>query len=185
MPEQPAAEVLPYAAPRRPKYFGLNVAVSAVSVVLLGIFYVGLAPSISSFAFDYTRDIPLSEAIGGVTRVSPRALLTDVYTSREVYFIPAAVATLAAFVLVRRRRWKLGVALFAIGFPVFLVRNLQFYFASPIAFFLAVPAALLGRCDGEDWSEGIVAVGAIGGWIILWAFVAAGLLWTARRGRAD
>jgi hypothetical protein len=185
MHELPAAEVLPYAAPRRRRYTGLNIAVAAASVVLLAIFYVGLAPSIASFAFDYTRNIPLSEAITGVTRVSPRALLTDPYTMPQVYFMPTAIATLAAFVFLRRSPRKLAVAVFAIAFPVFLVRNVAFYLFSPVAFFLAVPAALLGRCDGEVWSEGIVAIGALGGWMLLWIVVAARLLWTSRGRPAD
>jgi hypothetical protein len=60
--------------------------------------------------------------------------------------------------------------------PAFISRSLRVYGFGPVIFFLLVPPALLGRCDGETWSEGMVAAGAIGGWMILWFALALALL---------
>jgi hypothetical protein len=82
MQDRPAADVLPYVAPHRGHYAGVNVAVTAGAAPILAIYYDGLAPSISSLAFDYSRDIPLSEALTVVDaasrlrdRVLPRRLV--------------------------------------------------------------------------------------------------------------
>jgi hypothetical protein len=151
------------------------------SILLVGVFYLGLVPSLSSFAFDYTRNIPLTEAVAGVARVGPRALLSDAYTSHEVQFIPFAAATAVAFVLVRRLSWKLAAAGVAVVGPVLFCRTVVVWVFSPLLFFITVPAALTGHADGETWSEGHVAYGAVGGWEILWLLIAVALFLTRAR----
>lgn len=96
-------------------------------------------------------------------------------------YYAAAVAVLAAFVLARPHRWKLSVAVVALLMPSLFARGVRFYVICPIALFFSVPAALLGRSDGEEWSEGFVALGAVGGWVILWLVVAGRLLWSRKR----
>src|SRR5207237_1025951 len=66
---------------------------------------------------------------------------------------------------VRASLWIAGTAaampLLWIG-PVLLVTLL----VSPL-----VPYAILGHADGEDWSEGFVALGTVGVWSLLWSAV--------------
>jgi hypothetical protein len=178
--DEPAIEVLTYAAPaphrgnRR-----LNAVALIFGTLVLGLFYLGLVPSISSFAFDYTKRIGLPTAVSGVVRVPPWKLLADPYTSTKVWFIPLALGALIAFVIAGRPRTKLILAAVALGVSV--VGGSHLILFSPIAFFFIAPAAVLGQCDGEDWSEGMVAFAALGGWIILWALIIVGLLWAQWR----
>ena len=182
MPEEPVIEVLPYAAPAAQSHRRINAVVALGSLLVLCLFYLGLVPLMSSFAFDYTKDIPLQEAVAGVLKVPPRKLLTDPYTFPIVLFIPFAVAALVVFILGRSPQAKLFMAGVAIGIP--LVCGSPMLVASPVLFVMVVPAAVLGRCDGEDWSEGMVAYGAVGGWMILWTLTTVGLLWRVKRGSA-
>jgi hypothetical protein len=150
-------------------------------MLLVAVFYLGLVPAVSSFAFDYTRNIPLTEAVAGVVRAGPRALLNDPYTSRQVRFIPFAAATAVAFVLLPRLSWKLAAAAVAVVGPALFCRTLVLWAFSPLLFFVTVPAALTGHADGETWSEGHVAFGAIGGWELLWIVIALALFLTRAR----
>jgi hypothetical protein len=140
------------------------------SIPLLCVFYLGLVPAMSSIAFDYTRPIPLSEAVAGVLKIPPWRLLRDPYTAVGVFFIPLGIGALTVFVLTQRPRVKLIVAAVAIGLPIFCGHLLGCIFG-PMLLVTVVPSALLGRSDGEDWSEGMVAYGAAGGWVVLWCAI--------------
>ncbi|HEY7116536.1 MAG TPA: hypothetical protein VH475_08120 [Tepidisphaeraceae bacterium] len=180
MPDEPAIEVLPYAAATRQRGGRrLNAVALIGGALVLCLYYLGLVPAMSWFAFDYTKTIGLPTAVREVIKVPPWKLVADPYTSVKVWFIPFAVGALVGFVVARRPRAKLILAGVALGVSV--LGGSSMMLVSPIAFFIIAPAAVLGRCDGEDWSEGLVAYAAMGGWIVLWTLIMLAMVWAQWR----
>ena len=153
--------------------------------LLVALYYVGLIPSMATFAFDYTRNIPITEVLPAVFSRSPSELLHDPYTSAAVCFIPLALTVSLAFGAVRQTGAKVALATIALLLPL-----LGVYYTPTMFVFLPLmsPVAvggLVGWCDGETWSEGFVAKGALGAWMIQWAAVLVTLWVRLRRRRLN
>lgn len=178
---RPDSKVLSYAAPARRDDRRINLAAVVASTSLLALFYLGLVPAQSGFAYNYTRDVPLGEAVATALTAPPLTLFTDPHTAGFVWFIPLALVGVAAFALTSTRHLKLVIAISTA--MVGIVGCGKLFAFAPILFFAVVPIALGGGCDGEDWSEGMVAFGAAGGWMMLWWLIVMLLLGRAHKGR--
>jgi hypothetical protein len=171
MRETPSVNVLPYATTARESYRRINLVVAVGSGLLLAGFYIGLAPSVGGFAFDYTKRIPIWEAVTGVVRVSPWEVLNDFHTQRLVWFLPIGMMVAVSFVLGRWRRAKLVISVAAVVLPLVVIGRA---FGRIVLLPFLVPqfmGALIGLADGEDWSEGMIAMGAMGAWMIFWSLI--------------
>jgi hypothetical protein len=175
--------VLAYAAAAEaPRSFRrINGVAGVFSGLLVCLFYVSLVPLAESFA--YNRRIPLWEAVGSAFGCSPLKFFGNPYVGRLVWFVPMAAGVAVVFIMVRGARAKLVVAGIAVLMVAAVVEHSAFWMMSPPIFLMSVPRALIGQCDGEEWSEGFVTYGVIGGWTILWLLLGAALVWTSRRGR--
>jgi hypothetical protein len=148
----------------------LKVCVAIVTTFILFIFLIALPPARQSAALDYTRDIPLSEAIGYSLKADWSSVLTDHATGTLVWFVPVAIACVIVFAAARRVWLSLSVVGLALLFPAFVEGPRALLL--PIITIFVVPA-LFGQEDGETWSEGFVALGCIGAWMLLWIFATA------------
>ena len=177
----PDPGVLAYATPTTaalwlPPPAWLKRGVVAASLFILTLFLLGLPPL--SGALDYTRNIPLGEVIEYAWAKGVRGTLDGVDMIRVAMFAPTAGAGLVAFLCVR------GAALQRVAITVNVV--LPAVWLGPLWPVLVVAgppflvAALAGRCDGEDWSEGFISYAAAASWTTLWlavALVLAGVKW--------
>jgi hypothetical protein len=177
MPDPSPAPVLPYGIPAPPpSHRRINRATVIGSALLLLAFYIGLAPGVGGFAFDYTRRIPIWEAVTAVVRVPPWEVATDTHTSRFVWFVALAAGGCAGFVLCRPPWAKVVIAFASAVVPVLAVRGavrLLVHLPMVLPEFLG---ALVGRADGESWSEGMVAWGAMAAWMVFWALIGSALI---------
>ena len=153
-------------APPPSRRFKVAVGVASVMIVLL--FLVALPPARQSAALDYTRDIPLSEAIDYSIRADWSTVFTDHATAGMVWFAPVALACAVTF-MVARQTWltRSTVALSVLA---------PFLWTGPGGILLPLIAviafpAVFGQQDGETWSEGFVAAGCMGAWMIQWTMV--------------
>ena len=184
MPDLQSTNVLTYAAPAECRYCRINRLALVASVLLLGVYYVGLVPDTSYVSFTFQQEfrwdesIPPREVFSVVLRVPPHRLLEEPRVHRELWFFPLAVVALTAFLHVRL---KLLVALVAMLAPLLVLEPTRWVFTPLVS--LVVAPAFLGYCDGETWKDGMVAWGALGGWMILW-FVVLVRLVVPRRTRA-
>src|SRR5688572_2519818 len=158
----------------------LRRGVVATSLFVLMLFLLGLPPL--SGALDYTRNIPMGEAIGYAWAKGVRGTLDSVDMIRVAMFAPTAVAALMAFLCLQGvRQQRIAVAVNVVLPAVWLGLFWPFLVVAGPPFLLA---ALAGRCDGEDWSEGFVSYAAAASWTTLWLAVAlalAGVKWRRSR----
>ncbi len=161
--------VLEYAKPQKRRLFSLNSVVIICTAILLPLFYIALAPSISSFALDYTQKHSWWRVSRAVLAVNPRQLLSDPSTDRRVWFIPFGIVMTSLFVFFRRRGLKRAIAAAAMLFTAYFFGiGSQYWIRVPIYGTVIFVRSLVGLAGGEEWSEGIVALGIMGVWIILW-----------------
>jgi hypothetical protein len=154
---------------------GVAGVVTLACLPILGLMAISLVPLAGGF--DYTRDIPLSEAIEGANGFDWSQLPSNGYV-RNAWFIPIlAVAGLVIFLVCPLRFAWLPAGLNAL---------LPLYFAGPIGWImvpfggLVFASALLGSCDGETWSEGYVFWSASAVWSYLWIATATFLFFRSR-----
>jgi len=134
------------------------------SVLILLALLVALPPVAG--ALDYTRDIPLSEAIGYSLDADWGHVLTHSWTTGLVALIPLEMGALITFVF-SHRAWLTRTAVFLGLLAPFACAG-RFAVLLPLITVMTLPA-WFGRDDGETWSEGLVAFGCAGAWAILWA----------------
>jgi hypothetical protein len=164
-------DVLPYAnasthLPRsRPRW--IDCVAWAVGVPTLFLLAIALPPYWG--AIDYTRTFALHEvAASSFTLHSLRAIGRSPANTWQACFVPLALAMLVVFSRHRSIRASLRLAALAAAMPLLWMGPVLI-----LALILApfVPLAILGRADGEDWSEGMVAMGTAGVWTLLWTAV--------------
>ena len=170
---EPASAAGATRRPVRPMW--LTVVALVASSLILAIFLLSLPPARQSGALNYTRAIPLTEAFAYAASPSRwRDVMQDRATAWLVWFFPASLLVLVAFIRARRV-WTIAIiVLAAIILPMpFCQHHVKWL---PVAAVLVLPPAVLGRLDGEDWSEGTVAFGCLGGWLIVWVAVGLSLI---------
>lgn len=186
-PDVQSANVLTYAPPSKRGYRRVDRTALVASVLLLGVYYVGLVPDTSYVSFNFLPEfaweepVPPTEVFSVVLRVPPHRLLQERHLHRYLWFFPFAVAALTAFLLVRQVRLKMlaaAVAMLAPLAPLLVLEPTRCAWAPLLS--LVIAPAFLGYCDGETWTDGVVAWGAVGGWMILW-FVMLVVLMVTRR----
>lgn len=147
----------------------VKVIVLAITSFLIGMFVLGMPPSAG--AFDYTRNIPISEAIAASLTANWPRVLRHQAGKAFLFLVPAAGGLM--LYLLSPKRWiprilvshLLVIALLA--FPVLPIALIGFVIGP-----LVVIGAAAGQADGEMWSEGFVCLGAIGCWAWLWLMLA-------------
>lgn len=169
----------PVAPPRLvpPPPRGLKACLVVGSLGILLALLVALPPLAG--ALDYTRDIPLSEAIEYSLDADWSEVLTHPWATGLVLLIPLEIAALVAFVLARPA-WLTRVA-FWVGLLAPFACAGRFAPFLPLITIMTLPA-WVGRDDGETWSEGFVAMGCAGAWSMLWATAGCYLLVRRVRG---
>ena len=169
-------ETIPYANPAKSSHRFLNIIAVAGAFLVLGLFYIGLAPGVQGFAFNYTKRIPLHRAIARALSISIYDVLNDRHAGRMLWFLPVAAGFCAAFVLLRGRRSKLAAALLASVLPALFLRPFAMIRYLPELTLHLLPASILGQCDGEEWSEGQISWAAMGGWTSFWWLISLAML---------
>ena len=170
MTEQPGERVvLTYASSKRrstpqPRWIAWLAIMG--SLLILALFIVSLPPA-GAGALDYTRNIPLFEAVSYAWHADWGEVVRD--SSRMFWFVPAALACLVAFLTLRDWRVTAATLTVATVLPALWIgpRWPLVIALSPMVVFPAV----VGRSDGEDWSEGLVAMCTMGIWTLLWLLI--------------
>lgn len=142
------------------------VSLLILSACLIPIHVIALPPITGGL--DYTRDIPLSEAIEYAWAMGFTRTLSIRLTRWMSLFVPISAIGLVAYV-VWIRRWPRVIALFNILFPLLCMPPIAIL--GIVYYPLDLPMALLGRVDGEVWSEGWVAYAAASYWSAIWMAV--------------
>lgn len=180
-PPPPETGVLPYAspiarAPWIPPPRWMKVIAVVGSILVLFMFALGLPPLAG--ALDYSRDIPIIEAIGYAVQQGVAGTLGDSSMVLLATFIPCAIIGLILFLLLRGHLPGRIVLLTNILMPAIWM-HLFWPLIVAMGPFLLV-SAILGNQDGETWSEGFVTYSAMGSWSALWIAIAAGLFFVRR-----
>lgn len=174
-PYQPTSNLLP-AESWIPDISSMPVKLSVLAVMsfLIGMFVLGVPPSLGYF--DYTRDIPISEAIAASLTANWPVLIarSDGHT---VWFPMVAVGGLLAYLLSPKRWMPMILALHLVMILIYLPGLL--FFLLPFAPLIVIGAAA-GQADGELWSEGFVCMGAMACWANVWLLLT-GMAWLRQR----
>lgn len=171
------ANVLPYAVLKSPREWlpppaWLKRIVICMSLMILVVFLLGLPPL--SGALDYTRAIPLTEAIEYAWKKGIRDTLDSSNMIGMAIFAPMAIAGVVAFLYLRGRLAQWITLLANIILPAIWLGGYWPLLVLWSPFILI--EVLSGRSDGETWSEGFVSYSAIAAWTLLWLGVAAVLI---------
>jgi hypothetical protein len=150
----------------------VKLIVVAIMSFLIGMFVLGMPPSAG--AFDYTRNIPISEAVTASLTANWPSVLSRT-AGMAFFFLVPAVGGLMLYLL-GPRRWMPRILVIAILSVPLLPFALIVFVNDP---FLLIRAAA-GQADGETWSEGFVCFGAIGYWACLWLMLI-GMAWLRQR----
>ena len=172
MDERAGDSVLSYATSTEAPTFvrtpwWLKAFVATASLLILFGLVLGMPPLAG--ALDYTRDIPLSEAIAYAAQADWRGVLAHQWVVPLVLFVPAMIIVLFAFLTARQLMTRRIVV--TVGF-VMPALWLWHWWPVSIMIMPELPLAFLGGCDGETWSEGFVCYSALANWSALWAAVA-------------
>lgn len=125
--------------------------------------------------------LSLGEAMGSLSNLGLVPLVDDAVVRSVGMFLPAAVTLWWVF-LVRGHVRGVGIAcvVAALALPWLLLGNglvgiIQFFYL-PIVAFEASVACLTGGLKAEDYSEGVLCMAALGWWLVLWAILAARMM---------
>ena len=155
----------------------VKLIVIAITSFLIGMFVLGMPPTAG--AFDYTRKIPISEAVAESLTADWPAVLSHTGRMGVLFLVPAAGGLM--LYLLSPKRWMPGIlvshllAIALLSVPALPLALVGFV----IGPFVVIGAAA-GQADGETWSEGFVCLGAIGCWAWLWLMVI-GMAWLRQR----
>ncbi len=169
-----AAGVLDYHAPKARRFLSLNKLVMFTAAILLPMYYAALVPSISQLSMSelsMSWDEGQSWLRGGsaIFRVHPGKVLDDRRARRQTGFITFGAAVTVIWILIRRPWVRLLLATLAVAVPpVFTALSTDDWYKIPLYGPMVFVQSLLGSCDGETWSEGIVAIAVMGVWMIIW-----------------
>jgi hypothetical protein len=167
-----APVILDYQQHKR-RLLGINGSATITAVILLPMYYAALVPSIvpsiTSLPLNWNENESWWRGGRGIFLMQPREAFADMSTSPRLWFIPFGIVVTALFVFVFSYRLKFLIATTSIlvppvlsGLPTTHWAIIPFY--GPILFL----QSLAGLCDGEDWSEGYVALGVMAAWMVMW-----------------
>lgn len=162
---------LAYATPGTPlsrwRPWWIDAIAWAIGVPTLVLLAIALPPHWG--AIDYTRTFAMQEVVASSFTIDTlRAIGRSDQNLWEALFLPLAFVMLVLFSRYRSVRASLWLAAIAAGMPVLWIGP-GLLLAPILAMF--VPRAIFAHADGEDWSEGMVALGTVGVWSLLWAAV--------------
>lgn len=154
-----------------------------ISSVIVGIVLVWFAIGLltSTVIPSGSERLSLGAAMGSLSKLGLVPLVDDPLVRLFIWFLPTAVTLWWVF-LVRGQVRGMGIAcaIASLALPWFfvdkgLVGIIQFFYL-PIAAFETTVASLAGRLKAEDYSEGALCTAALGWWLVLWACIAARIM---------
>jgi hypothetical protein len=149
----------------------MKLIVFGITTFLIGVILLGTAAE-QGGCCDYTRDIPITEAIEHAWNTS----WGQVISRGPSWFLLACAFGLIGYLTAPTH----------LRIVVYTYHALIALLCAPLAFITVffmpwiLLNALSGRADGEDWSEGMIIFGAVGYWSFMW-LILLGTAWLRHR----
>lgn len=156
----------------------VDITVASITAVLMVMFLFGVAAS-HSVPF-MQNSVSLSFAVKSLSSVT----LADLCRDRLFQFFPLAVVVTAVFILGRRQSVRVPAIVISFLSPMFWLCRSRFlvqFIALPFIAPSTTIGIFTGSHDGEVWSEGWIALAAMGWWTLMWFIVFFVELWRANK----
>jgi hypothetical protein len=144
--------------------FSLRIVVLVIALPIVFLLLISIPAAAGSL--DYTRHIPLSEAIAYAAGADWSRIWNDYFSWPRLLFLALASAGLVAF-LVCPFRFVPFVVLANASIPVIVSGAISSVWLL-IRGWSIIPHVLSSESDGETWSEGVVFAAAAASWSYLW-----------------
>ena len=136
----------------------LPIGFFACTVILIGLYWVGLA---ASHDMNYaTVGFRMVDAIKKTTVVTPSDLLQDNFTASRIWFVPFGLSIGTLYWFFGKSRLRTAFAVIGIVVPSVVMTPAVLILVIQLPFFL------FGAPDGEDWGEAWLTLVAAGTWML-------------------
>ncbi len=143
----------------------IDITAASCTVLILMMFGFGATTSLT-VPFSNTP-VSFGSAVASLRQLSLREVSSD----RFFWFLPILLVPVSVFLLSHRKRTRIPSIAISFLLPLLFLDP-----SRAVAQFLFIPfitpsitiGMFAGSLDGETWSEGFVALAALGWWIVLW-----------------